>query len=139
VSAPPFGLQRIDHLLLLVEDLERALAFYRDVLGCRLLNRMPRFAMAELEAGSGGIALVDVAAPEGQWARPAAAGGRNQDHFCLLLGPHSEAALRAHLARHGVAIVEEGNHGAPGEDSLSLYVRDPSGNTVELKSASRNP
>lgn len=131
-SAPPFTLERIDHVLLLVEGMERALAFYQNVLGCSLESRLPQFAMAELRAGASMLALVDVAAPEGRWAQPAAHGGRNMDHLCLALGPHRESALRRHLERCGVEIFEEGRHGHPG--SLSLYVRDPCGNVIELKS-----
>lgn len=132
--AIPFAVQRIDHVLLLVDGMERALAFYQDVLGCRLEGRLPQFAMAGLRAGASMVDLVDVAVPEGQWAQPAAPGGRNLDHLCLALGPHQEAALRRHLADHGVDIIEEGRHGGPGDNSLSLYVRDPSGNVIELKS-----
>ena len=48
-------------------------------------------------------------------------------------GLHSEAAMRAHLAAHDVAIVEEGiRFGARG-DGLSFYVADPFGNVIELK------
>ena len=48
-------------------------------------------------------------------------------------GAFDEAAIRAHLATHCVAVVEEGRrYGADG-DGFSLYVRDPEGNTVELK------
>jgi len=61
---------------------------------------------------------------------------RNLDHFALQVRPFDEAAIRAHLAAHGVAIVEEGpRYGADG-DGFSLYVRDPEGNTVELKGPS---
>lgn len=131
----PFAVERIDHLLLLVDGMERSLAFYQEVLGCTLQGRLPQFAMAELRAGTSMIDLVDVAAAEGQWARPAAPGGRNLDHLCLALGPHREAELRRHLAAHGVEIIEEGRHGAAGDNSLSLYLRDPSGNVIELKSS----
>ena len=133
-APPPFTLERIDHVLLLVEGMERALAFYQNVLGCSLETRMPQFAMAQLRAGASTLDLVDIAVPEGRWAQPAAHGGRNMDHLCLALGSHRESALRRHLERCGVEIVEEGRHGGPGEDSLSLYVRDPSGNVIELKS-----
>ncbi|MBS0331462.1 MAG: VOC family protein, partial [Proteobacteria bacterium] len=61
--------------------------------------------------------------------------GRNLDHFALQVRPFDEAAIRAHLAAHGVAIAEAGQrYGADG-DGPSLYVRDPEGNTVELKGA----
>ena len=32
---PPFLVLRIDHVVLRVKDIERAIAFYRDVLGLR--------------------------------------------------------------------------------------------------------
>ena len=129
----PFTLSGIDHVLLLVEGMERAVAFYCDVIGCRVRERLPDYGMVELEAGAASIALVDVGAAEGAWARPEVSGGRNLDHLCLALGPHDEAALRRHLKEHGVEIVEEEVHDGPGGPSLSLYVRDPSGNVIELK------
>ena len=55
------------------------------------------------------------------------------DHFCIAIGRHDEAALRSHLAAHGVEIIEESFHAGARGDSLSLYVRDPSGNVIELK------
>ena len=55
------------------------------------------------------------------------------DHVALATGPWDPETLRAHLAAHDVEIVEEGiRYGAAG-DGLSFYVRDPSGNTIELK------
>ena len=81
--------------------------------------------MLQLRAGAALIDLVDIAAEEGAWARPPAAGGRNMDHVCLATGPWDEAAMRAHLAAHDVAIVEEGiRYGARG-DGLSFYVSGP--------------
>ena len=54
-------------------------------------------------------------------------------HLCLALGAHEEGKLRRHLASHHVEIIEEGVHGGSRGESLSLYVRDPSGNVIELK------
>ena len=79
-----------------------------------------------------------------KWSRlrPSAPGaapgpeGRNLDHFALQVRPFDEAAIRAHLAAHGVTVIEEGQrYGADGT-GFSLYVRDPEGNTVELKGPS---
>ena len=59
--------------------------------------------------------------------------GRNMDHFCLTIEPFDEAALRAHLADHGIAAgAVKKRYGAEGEGP-SLYITDPDGNTVELK------
>jgi glyoxylase I family protein len=130
---PPFALEGLDHVLLVVDDMERALAFYEGVLGCVLEERYPQWGMAQLRAGAALINLVDVAAENGAWALPDVAGGRNMDHLCIALGRHDEQALREHLARHGVEIVEESWHAGARGESLSIYVRDPAGNTLELK------
>ena len=134
--AAPFDLEGLDHVVLLVGDMEAARAFYCSVLGCTVERTLPEYGMLQLRAGAALIDLVDVASEEGAWGRPPVAGGRNMDHVCLATGPWDEAALRAHLADHGVAIVEEGRrYGARGE-GLSFYVRDPSGNTIEIKGPS---
>ena len=128
----PFRLSGIDHVVLLVDQMERATDFYASVLGCTVENDLPDYAMRQLRAGNALIDLVDIASPAGRWARPEVAGGRNMDHVALALGPVEPAAVRRHLADNGIAIVEEGhNIGARGK-SLSLYVRDPSGNQIEL-------
>ena len=131
--SPPFVVQGIDHLLLLVNGMSAALAFYRDVLGCSVEAELPEHGMVQLRAGAALIDLVDLAAREGQWARPEVAGGRNLDHLCIALAKHDERQLRSHLAAHGVDIIEEGVHRGARGDSVSFYVRDPSGNTIELK------
>ena len=123
-------------MLLLVRGMDETLAFYQGVLGARLETRLPEYGMAELQAGDSHIDLVDIAATEGAWAQPPVAGGRNVDHFALRLNACDEEALRGHLAKHGIEVVEERVNENPQGKTLSLYVRDPSGNTVELMCAS---
>jgi len=130
---PPFALEGIDHILLLVEGMAPAVRFYTKVLGCKVEDRLPQFGMLQLRAGCALIDLVDISVPHAAWARPPVARGRNVDHVCLALGPHDEAKLRRHLARHRIEIIEEGIHGGSRGESLSFYVRDPSGNVIELK------
>jgi glyoxylase I family protein len=125
----PFTIERLDHVLLIVNGMADSLLFYGDVLGCDLESRLPDYAMVELRAGSSHLDLVDASVSQGAWARPAVAGGRNVDHVALRLGSVDERALRDHLAEHGVAIAEER---IEDDGSVSLYVRDPSGNTIEL-------
>ena len=43
--------------------------------------------------------------------------------------------MRAWLAAHDIAIVEEGMRYGAGGDGLSFYVKDPFGNVIELKRA----
>ena len=129
----PFELEGLDHVVLLVRDMAEAQRFYEQVLGCTVDRALPEYGMLQLRAGASLIDLVDIGSREGEWAQPEVEGGRNMDHVCIATGPCDQAAMRAHLARHGVAIVEEGiRYGADG-DGMSFYIRDPSGNQVELK------
>ena len=130
--SPPFQLTGIDHVVLLVDAMERATDFYTEVLGCTIDNDLPKYGMRQLRAGSSLIDLVDIGSDAGAWARPEVAGGRNVDHVALGLGPADPDAVRRHLADHGVAIVEEGDRVGALGDTLSFYVRDPSGNQIEL-------
>lgn len=133
-NAEPLRLRGIDHVLLLVADLEKAVAFYERVAGCSVENRLPQFGMIELRAGSSHLDLVDISAAAGAWAQPQVAGGRNVDHIALAVESHDAPALRAHLHVHNVEIGEERVEG----DRTSFYVRDPSGNRIELQSAPRS-
>ena len=134
MTGPPFELETIDHVVLLVRDMAEAQAFYQQVLGCTVDRELPEYGMLQLRAGASLIDLVDIDSREGEWGRPEVDGGRNMDHVCISTGPCEEQAMRAHLARHGVNIVEEGiRYGAKG-DGMSFYICDPSGNQIELKS-----
>ena len=133
MSRPPFELEALDHVVLLVRDMAEARRFYEQVLGCTVDRELPEYGMLQLRAGSSLIDLVDIGSREGEWARPETEGGRNMDHVCIATGPCEERAMRTHLAHHGVAIVEEGiRYGANG-DGMSFYICDPSGNQIELK------
>jgi catechol 2,3-dioxygenase-like lactoylglutathione lyase family enzyme len=129
-----FRLLALDHVVLRVSNLERARTFYCDVLGCSFEKWQEQIGLLQLRAGS---ALIDLIALDGPLGRLGGAGagreGRNVDHFCLRVAPFDGAALRAHLAAHGVEpgeVVQR--YGAEGSGP-SLYLNDPDGNTVELK------
>jgi len=127
-------IREIDHVVLRVVDLDRALAFYRDVLGCPLERRQDDIGLVQLRAGRSLIDLVPIDGVLGR-AGGAAAGaeGRNVDHFCVRVEPFDEAAIRAHLHAHAVEAGEVARRfGAEGEGP-SLYIQDPDGNVIELK------
>ena len=133
MARPPFALEGLDHVVLLVDDVARAEAFYCQVIGCTVDRALPEYGMLQLRAGAALIDLVDIGSEAGTWARPAVSGGRNMDHVCIATGAWQVAEMTDHLARHGVDIVEQGvRYGARGH-GLSVYVRDPFGNTIELK------
>jgi catechol 2,3-dioxygenase-like lactoylglutathione lyase family enzyme len=124
----------LDHLVLRVRDLERSRAFYCDVIGCSVDHYRPKLGLMQLRAGT---ALIDLVPIDGRLGRiggaPPEAEGRNVDHFCLQVDSLDMKALAAHLRAHGVEPGEvEQRYGADGTGP-SIYVRDPDGNTVELK------
>ena len=128
------SVREIDHLVLRVRDAEAMIAFYRDVLGCRVERRQDEIGLVQLRAGSSLIDLVPVDGALGR-AGGVAPGreGRNLDHFCLRVEPFDEAAIRRELAAHGVeAGPVASRYGAEGEGP-SVYLEDPEGNVVELK------
>ncbi len=121
-----FTIKGLDHVVLRVADLDRALRFYCEVLGCTEERRLESIGLVQLRAGA---SLIDLVTADGA---PEVAGG-NMDHFCLRIEPFDEAALRAHLAAHSVEVGEVARrYGAEGHGP-SLYRQDPDGNTVELK------
>jgi glyoxylase I family protein len=128
----PLEIERLDHVLLIVNGLAECVHFYEEVLGCVVESSMPNYGMVELRAGSSHLDLVDAASPQGAWAKPAVTGGRNADHVALRLKRGGPRELRDHLAARGVAIAEQR---IEDDGTTSFYVRDPSGNTIELIAA----
>jgi len=136
IEANPINIARIDHVVLRVVDLERMVAFYRDVLGFRLERGPGDGGLAQLRAGDSLLDLVDASGTLGRKAgRPPDHGAANVDHICFLVQPWNQEAVLAQLLRHGV---EPGNvatrYGALG-DGPSVYFHDPEGNLIELKGA----
>ncbi len=124
----------LDHIVLRIAEVERALGFYCGVLGCREERRIEKLGLIQLRAGASLIDLVDVESPLGKLGGEAPrATGRNVDHICLRIEAFDENELRAHLSSHGV---EPGDvaerYGADGYGP-SMYIRDPDDNVVELK------
>jgi len=134
--AVPFSPVEIDHVVLRVADVGGMMAFYCDVLGCTVDRVRKELGLYQLRAGRSLIDLVDLQSELGRAGGGApAANGRNMDHFCIFVEPFDEAALRTHFAAHGVtAGTVKARYGAQG-DGPSIYIRDPEGNTVELKGA----
>jgi glyoxylase I family protein len=133
VEAPLFSIGGIDHIVLRVRDVARALEFYRDTLGCTVEREQRAQGLTQLRAGRSLIDLVTVDGPLGRRPPAAAAEGPNVEHFCLTIVPFDEEALRTYLASHGIeAGAPAERYGAEGE-GRSIYIEDPDGNRVELK------
>ena len=130
----PINIRSIDHVVIRVIDLEAMVNFYCDVLGCRLERGPGKAKLAQVRAGNSLIDLVDAKSALGRQS-----GGApdheapNMDHVCLQVQPWNAEAIHSHLTRHGVEVGEVvTRYGALGSGP-SLYIRDPEGNTVELK------
>ena len=120
----------LDHVVLRVGDLDRAIGFYEKVLGLHIERRLEQPKLVQLRAGASLIDLVP-AAVSPQAAPDMAA--RNMDHFAIRVVGFDAAALKAHLQRHGIDPGEvRERYGAEGYGP-SIYISDPDGNTVELK------
>ena len=131
------AIRDIDHVVLRVRDLAQSLAFYRDVLGCRVELERPQIGLWQLRAGRSMLDLVPVDGKLGAaGGAPPGKEGRNVDHVCFRVDPFDESAIRAHLTSHGVqAGSTEQRVGAEGMGP-SIYIEDPDGNVIELKGAS---
>jgi catechol 2,3-dioxygenase-like lactoylglutathione lyase family enzyme len=114
-----------------VSDLDRALRFYTEVLGCKEERRVERIGLVQLRAGASMIDLqrVNPGPEESELTAPT----RNMDHFAIRIEPFDPPALRSHLQGFGIdpgEVVQR--YGAEG-DGPSVYITDPDGNTIELK------
>ncbi len=121
-------------MVLRVRDLERAIRFYGEVLGCAVERRRDDLGLVHLRAGRSQIDLVDVDGKIGRKAgAPPGPEGHNMDHVALRLEAFDEVELRAHLQAHGVEPGEVVTRFGAEGDGPSMYIADPEGNTVELK------
>ena len=118
---------RIGHVHLTVSDLDRALAFYRDVLGFEVTTRYGQDAVF-LSAG-GYHHHVGLNTWAGRGAPMPPRGTTGLYHFAVLYPDRKGlAAAVRRVLEHGVALEGASDHGV----SEAVYLRDPDGNGVEL-------
>ena len=115
------------HVHLKVADLERALGFYRDVLGFELTQRFGSSA-AFLSAG-GYHHHIGLNTWESDGGQPPPSGTTGLYHLAILYPTRAQLgdALRR-LQKAGIPLEGASDHGV----SEALYLRDPDGNGVEL-------
>lgn len=126
-SRPIHPATRIGHVHLKVADLERAISFYRDVLGFELTQRYGTQA-AFLSAG-GYHHHIGLNTWESLGGPPPSRGTTGLFHVAILYPTRAELAdaLRR-LMKAGFELDGASDHGV----SEALYLRDPDGNGVEL-------
>lgn len=133
MQTPPHTLLGIDHVVILVDDMDLALDFYLNTLGCRPAFSYPAIGMEQVWAGTEIIALWDISNPKAARAVPPVAGGRNMDHVALAIGPCDFDALRDWFTARDVRMDETVFQGGARGMGQALYVYDPFGNRIELK------
>jgi catechol 2,3-dioxygenase len=120
--------QYLGHVAFYVRDLDRSLAFYRDLLGFREVGRTFGGAAAALTSGRTHheLLLIEV----GQASGPLSGRRLGLYHIGIKIGDSLDAlrAAKAELERAGVSIQGMSDH----KVSQSLYLADPDGNEVEL-------
>jgi glyoxylase I family protein len=123
----PLKVAELDHVVLRCRDQNRALDFYTRILGLREERRIEQIGLIQLRAGRSMIDLVPA-------THPRAEDGLNVDHVCLAVEARDLNEVARYLRDLSVEVIGEpamryGAHGA----GLSIYIRDPEGNVVELK------
>jgi catechol 2,3-dioxygenase len=118
---------RIGHVHLKVSDLERAIEFYRDVLGFELMVRYGTQA-AFMSAG-GYHHHIGLNTWESTGGPPPPAGTTGLYHLAVLYETREELAQAVRrVMRHGIRLDGASDHGV----SEAIYLRDPDENGIEL-------
>ena len=118
---------RIGHVHLKVSDLDRAIAFYRDVLGFDLTQRYG--AQAAFLSAGGYHHHIGLNTWESEGAPPAPAGHPGLYHVAILYPDRrSLGQALARVVAAGVTLQGAADHGV----SEAIYFTDPDGNGIEL-------
>jgi catechol 2,3-dioxygenase-like lactoylglutathione lyase family enzyme len=111
-----------------VDDLGRAEAFYRDVLGLEVIGREAGRHVF-FRVGTADVLLIFNARATRRGDTLPAHGASGPGHFALGIPAGSLPNWRSRLAAHRVEIEKEVDWPRGGQ---SVYFRDPAGNSVEL-------
>ena len=126
----------LHHITLLVADVERSMAFYRNVLGLRLVKQTVNeddqsarhFIFGDAD-GRPGTLITCLEYPD---LDEGIVGRGSTHHFALAVEGEAElAAWRDYLAQCGIPTTEVMDRTA----FKSLYLRDPDGHIVEIAAA----
>lgn len=120
-------IKALGHVVLKVRNLERSVAFYRDILGMKEVMRY-RGVMVFFSFGSNhhDLGLLQL----GDQAELPSSHNLGLYHVAFKVGDSLDELreCKAHLEMHGVQLIGMSDHGV----SQSLYLADPDGNEIEL-------
>jgi glyoxylase I family protein len=126
-SAPAVTIAGYSHVAVMVDDLDAAIDFYRDILGFSMLPRPdfgPGTEGAWLQLGTAQVHLGTVEEMQPAGGFP---------HMAMHVPTAAWDATMAELAARGVAFLMEPNTREDfGRPVRAAFIRDPAGNVIEL-------
>ncbi len=126
----------LDHVAILVSDLDAAIALYRDVYGLTLseVEEVPseEVKVAIFGHGAGRIELVSPMGPDSPMAKAIAKRGEGLHHICLEV-PDIASAMAALEARGAPLLDEKPRPGAGGAKVAFVHPKGSRGVLVELR------
>jgi methylmalonyl-CoA/ethylmalonyl-CoA epimerase len=126
----------LDHVAILVSNLDAAIELYRDVYGLELaeVEEVPteQVRVAIFGHGRGRIELVSPATPESPMAKTIERRGEGLHHICLEV-PDVEKAMAALRAKGAPLLDEKPRPGAGGSKVAFVHPKGSRGVLVELK------
>ena len=123
----PLKVAELDHVVLRCRDQSRAYDFYTRILGLTEERRIEKIGLIQLRAGRSLIDLVPASEPRVET-------GLNVDHVCIGVEVRDFDEVVRYLRGQSVEVIDKpaSRYGAQGY-GLSIYVKDPEGNVLELK------
>ena len=126
----------LDHVAILVADLDAAIALYRDVYGLTLheVEEVPteKVRVAIFGHGAGRIELVSPSGPDSPMAKTIEKRGEGLHHVCLEV-PDIEKAMASLKARGAPLLDEKPRPGAGGARVAFVHPKGSRGVLVELR------
>lgn len=132
----------LDHVAILVSDLDGAIALFRDVYGLALseVEEVPteKVKVAIFGHGAGRIELVSPTGPDSPMAKAIERRGEGLHHICLEV-PDIAAAMAALKARGAPLLDEKPRPGAGGAQVAFVHPKGSRGVLVELRQGPKRP
>ncbi|GGE49617.1 VOC family protein [Actibacterium pelagium] len=124
-------LSALDHLVLTVADTDATVAFYTEVLGMGVETFYPADGSTR-QALTFGVQKINLHKAGAEFDPKAARPTKGSADLCFLSDTSIDQWIEA-LAEHGVAVIDGpvARTGATGP-LLSIYIRDPDGNLIEI-------
>jgi glyoxylase I family protein len=130
----PFVMKGLDHVVIRCIDLAAMKHFYCDVLGGTMQEEDTDIGLYQVRIGDHIVDLMPVDGPSGLKGGPApGTDGYNMDHFAIQVEPYDDDAIRAYLSGCGVDLGATIIRGGAEGEGPGIHIKDPEGNTVELK------